>query len=111
MSHEEHVRVGWLYLREGDLLEAIRKFREGDRALAEGRGKPEAYHETMTWAYLMVIQERLERSGKELDWEAFSRAHPDLLDRSHPALREHYSQEFLDSERARRNFVMPDRRS
>lgn len=106
--HAEHVRLVWLYLRRYGRLETLARVSEGLRRLAAAHGKPERYHETLTWGWVLVIAERL-RESPELGWDAFRRAHPDLVDRSSPALAAYYSPELLATPEARREFVLPDR--
>ena len=53
-------------------LEGIRRFSEGLERFAAASGKPGLYHETITWAFLLLIGERLarglQRSGKLPSW-------------------------------------------
>jgi hypothetical protein len=106
--HREHVRVAWNYLRRHSLPEALRRFCGGLRRFADAQGVPGLYHETITVAYLLLINERL--SGqRELDWEAFAAGNQDLLAWKPSVLDRLYAPETLASERARLVFLMPDR--
>jgi len=107
-GHEEHVRVVWLHLQGHDPLATLARVREGLRRLAAGHGRPERYHETLTWGWVLLIAQRV-RESPGLGWEDFRAAHPDLLDRSSPALSGYYSAELLASPAARSGFVLPDR--
>ena len=109
-SHADHLHVAWLYLRDLDLAEAALRFRRGARALATSRGRPENYHETVTWAYLLLIQERRVESAPDADWDAFLSENSDLLENGRAVLEAHYDAETLDSDLARRVFVLPRRR-
>ena len=113
LTHEDHVRVAWLLLAECELSEALSRFRRGAQALAAARGRPEIYHETMTCAYLFIIHERMVRDrghvGDAGDWNHFRCRHGDLLDHSRSVLAHYYKARTLDSELARRCFLMPDR--
>src|SRR5262249_61516758 len=53
--HRDHVRLAWLYLRELPPAQALTRFTEGLRRFAAVHGKPGLYHETITWAYLLLI--------------------------------------------------------
>jgi hypothetical protein len=77
--------------------------------VATAAGKPGLYHETITWAYVLLVNERREAPGTE-DWPAFAARNPDLL-AWRPSLLEtrYYRGATLWSDRARRVFVMPDR--
>ena len=51
------------------------------RAMTARAGKPEAFHQTITIAFLALIAERMQ-AGAAADFLAFERANPDLMDRS-----------------------------
>ena len=108
--HRDHVRLAWVYLRSAPPIEALARFGEGLRKLAARHGKPDLYHETITWAYLLLIRERMERRAIENteSWEEFAAANPDLLTWKPSVLASYYRPETLGSELARRVFVLPD---
>jgi hypothetical protein len=58
-THEAHVRMAWLYLREMRLEEVIATVRGGIRRYNASHGNTEGYHETITVAYLVLIDSRL----------------------------------------------------
>ena len=107
--HADHVRAAWEYLRRNPPLEAMRKFSEAVRAYAAFRGKPERYHETVTWAYLLLIRERMERAAAHGGWDEFAAANRDLFAPKNGLLLKYYRPETLKSDLARRVFLMPDR--
>lgn len=102
--HRAHVRVAWLYLREGSLLEALTRFVEGLKRYAGSLGASGKYHETVTWAYLFLIHDRMARGTSET-FEEFAAANPDLFN---GILEKYYRRETLASDHARSVFVMPD---
>lgn len=106
--HREHVRVAWTYLASMPLMDALQRFTTSLRRFATAAGSPQRYHETITWAYLLLVHERIERHGGT-DWESFSKANPDLLSWSPSVLDRYYRAETLASDLAKRVFVMPDR--
>jgi hypothetical protein len=106
--HREHVRLGWLYLRRHPLLEALGKFSEGLKRFAAAKGAAGRYHETITWAFLFLIHERIAADETLERWADFAAANPDLLDWPNNILNSLYRAETLQSERARRLFVLPD---
>jgi hypothetical protein len=63
----------------------------------------------MTWAYLLLIRERLARAGRPQTWAEFSAGNADLLDWSNNILRKYYRDETLTSGLAKTTFVFPDR--
>lgn len=108
--HAQHVRVAWYYLRHHPLFEALERFQTRLRAFALAQGKPDLYHETITTAYVLLINERLHENGAgDDDWEAFAARNGDLLSWKPSILERYYRDETLASDRARRTFVMPDR--
>lgn len=107
--HREHVRVAWWYLRHHPWLAALERFRTGLRRFAEAQGAAHKYHETITTAYFLLINERLGGTEAHLTWDEFAGRHADLLAWQPSILDRYYRRETLMSERARRTFVMPDR--
>jgi hypothetical protein len=107
--HREHVRTAFLYLTKYPALEALRIFSQNLRRFAQAHGKPQLYHETITWAYILLIQERRARAGKKQSWAEFARNNPDLLTWKDGILTRLYRPETLMSELARDVFVFPDR--
>jgi hypothetical protein len=107
--HEDHVRMGWLHLRCYPAPEALARFSKGLRRLAERAGKPGLYHETVTWAYLFLINERMERDGRDAPWEEFARRNADLLAWRPSVLDNYYEAGALESPLARAVFTLPRR--
>jgi hypothetical protein len=106
LSHDDHVRLAWLVLQRAPLLAALDEVRRDLRAFAVAKGKPEVFHETITWAFTLLIHERIQRGRGGADWKEFLAQNRDLRD-GLTALRELYGAEALDSELARRTFVLP----
>ena len=107
--HRDHVRVVWLYLRSHSVLETLGKFSAGLKRFAAANGKPNLYHETITWAYVFLIHERMACNGRGQSWSEFVDRNADLFDWKDNILKSYYQDETLSSERARRTFVFPDR--
>ena len=102
--HRDHVRIAYELLRRHDFLDAAGIYRARLKGIAARAGSPDAYHETMTLAFLALIAERLSTRACS-GFDDFAAQNPDLLDRS--VLRIWYESEQLDSELARRTFVLP----
>lgn len=107
--HREHVRVVWLYLRGYSVLETLDRFSEGLKRFATANGKPNLYHETITWTYVFLIHERIARNGSERSWARFVEANADIFDWKNSILKSYYQEETLRSETARKMFVLPDK--
>jgi hypothetical protein len=117
-THEAHVRMAWLYLTRLPLGQALQKVRSGIRKLnaefvrqdslrcSPPKGNSEGYHDTITVAFVRVIASRI---TTDEDYPTFRDRHPDLFDRTLPALLCHYTKERLYSAEARKAFVEPDR--
>lgn len=103
--HREHVRMAFEMLRRRDFAETVLHYSRALRAMAQQAGKPQAFHQTVTIAFLSLIAERLE-GGEWDDFAAFAHDNPDLLDKSTVA--RWYRPERLASERARRTFLLPE---
>jgi hypothetical protein len=109
--HADHVRLAFAYLRNYPVLPALEKFSAALKQFAEARGKTQLYNETITWAYIFLIAERIARSGEEkLDWDHFAEENPDLLVWKNGILTRYYEDATLTSDLARRTFVFPDKR-
>ena len=110
--HADHIRVAFAYLSQNSVLEALQKFCAALRRFAVAQGKPHLYHETITWAYLFLIRERMLHANQPQTWEEFAAANPDLLTwqrGSGDILARYYQAETLASAAARAAFLLPDR--
>ncbi len=107
--HADHVRLAFEYLCRYSALEALQRFSDALQRFAAAQGKAQRYHETITWAYLLLIRERIARAGSAQSWEEFAERNPDLLVWKGGMLTTLYRQETLDSDLARQTFVLPDR--
>lgn len=107
--HSDHIRLAWIYLRIYPVPTALEKVTKGIKNFARAAGKPELYHETITWAYVFLILNRIERSLESENWGSFVERNPELFTWKPSLLNQLYRDETLESEKARRIFVMPDR--
>ena len=105
--HADHVRLAFEYLCRYTALEALERFSDALKRFAAAQGKAQLYHETITWAYLLLIRERVARAGRVQTWEEFAEHNPDLLVWKGGVLGTLYRQETLDSDFARHIFVLP----
>jgi hypothetical protein len=102
-THRNHVRVAWLYLRELPVLDALTRFVGSLKQYAGSLGASAKYHETITFAFLFLIHERMQ-SGAWQTFDAFAEANADLFG---DVLGRYYAKDVLASELARRTFVLP----
>jgi hypothetical protein len=103
--HREHVRMAFEMLRRHSFVETALHYSQALRTMTEKAGKPEAFHQTLTIAFLSLIAERM-HTGAVRDFESFAAANPDLMDKS--ALARCYRPERLALDAARRTFILPE---
>ncbi len=108
LAHKLHVRLAWLYLRLDSVLVVLEEIARRFQQFAAKQGKPELYHATMTWAYILLIHERMQREPGVGTFEDFCRKNPDLLEPGIASVKRLYSAKTLESPFARQCFVMPD---
>ncbi len=105
--HEQHVRVAWMFVRAHGMPAALDEFTSAIKRFADAKGATGLYHETITWAFLLIIAERAARTPADT-WDAFAADNADLLSWKPSLLERYYSKELLTSALARTTFVMPD---
>ena len=103
-DHRGHLRAAWLYLRAGSFPEALARMTAALKRYSARMGKPDRYHETITVAYMAVINERLHAGGTRDSWGDFLHDNPDLADRR--LLTHYYRPETLASPTSRSIFVL-----
>jgi hypothetical protein len=106
--HADHVRTAWLFVTRDGMPGALERFPAALKRFADAKGAHGLYHATITWAYLLLIDERQQRAAAA-DWPSFAAANPDLLSWKPSILDRFYTAETLWSDLARRTFLMPDR--
>ena len=97
--------MGFEILRRHNFAETVCHFSATLRVMAVRVGKPQAFHQTVTIAFLSLIAERID-SGDYADFDSFARDNVDLFDKS--ALSRWYSPERLATDAARRTFLLPE---
>ena len=102
--HAEHVRLGYEMLGRHSFGEAIFRFSRGLKLLAAKAGKPQIYHETITVAFLALINERRPRETTQT-WSEFQAKNADLFDKR--CLEKWYGAEQLGTDLARKIFCLP----
>ena len=91
------------------LTEALAGFAEALERFATVNGQPDLYHETVTWAFLFLVNERM-RTGRDGDsWSEFAERNEDLLRFKDGPLFDYYGEDVLDDSRAKEVFVLPRR--
>lgn len=103
-DHEQHVRAAFEMLRRYGFLEASMRYVAAIQAIATEAGVPEKFNLTITLAFLALIAERASRAP-DCDFDEFIARNPDLLSKA--VLDRWYSPERLQSDLARRQFLLP----
>lgn len=107
-DHRLHLSLAWTYLQRDGFPDGALRFRQHLRAYVAKVGAQAKYHETITWAYLVLLNEELSlRSPPGEPFEAMIQRRPDLLDHRNGAIARCYSKSQLDSPDARRVFLLP----
>ena len=106
--HEQHVQVAWEFVRRHGMPAALAEFTAAIKRFADAKGATGLYHETITWAFLLLIAERQARTNADT-WVQFADANPDLLCWKPSILERYYSTAMLKSDLAKRVFVLPDK--
>lgn len=106
-SHRDHVRLAWLYLGRHAFADASQRVVEGIRRFAAHHDVPGLYHETITRAWLRLIDAGRRATPDAASFAAFLEANPQFATKG--ALEPYYDPATLQSPRARAAFVDPDR--
>ena len=108
--HRAHLKVAYLYLRMFRFDQALVRARENIRRYNAATNTPETlergYHETITVAWMRLVEFTLQEYGPAPSADEFLEAQEHLLNRK--ALRFFYSRERIVSWKAKAEFVEPD---
>lgn len=103
--HREHIRMAFEMLRRHSFAETAMHYSQALRIMANRAGRPTAYHETITIAFLSLTGERMQIHGPK-DFDSFARGNADLFEKC--VLERWYGRERLSSDAARRTFLLPE---
>ncbi|MGI9204979.1 MAG: hypothetical protein ACR2Q3_13275 [Woeseiaceae bacterium] len=107
-NHRSHVFVAWSYLRDLDLISSIDRYRSTLKRLTRKLGVPGKYHETITWFFMILVAERIERDPPG-EWGEFVERNPDLFASKPGIIETFYTSARINSAAARHQFLLPDR--
>ena len=103
-NHAAHVRAGYLYLRVAAFPQATATMCSTIRRYSQAIGKPGRYHETITVAFMALINACMGRDGERGGWPQFRAANPQLFQPD--VLLAYYPREVLESTEARSAFTL-----
>jgi hypothetical protein len=108
-GHREHVRLAFICLsRHPDLAEAALQFRQAFRRFVVAQGMAHVYNETLTWAYLVLVNQRMHEKPAKDSFD-FLRQNPDLCDHRRGLISQYYDlAQVTRSPLAKELFVLPD---
>lgn len=104
--HREHVRVAWLYLKSSDATRAAERMTVGILRFANHYGATQKYHHTLTLAWMRLVAAALVETPENYDFTQFLAEHQELSHKD--LLKKYYSDELLQTMRARESWVEPD---
>lgn len=107
-THRLHLSLAWQYLQRDGFPEGAQQFRHHLQRYVAKVGAQSKYHETITWAYLVLLNEELcLRSTPGETFDAMIQRRPDLLDHRNGPIARCYGKAQLESPEARRVFMFP----
>ena len=106
-KHGDHIRLAWIYVRSNPPEMAAVRISNTIRQFAVRIGQEKKYHETITLAWLRLVEVAHRATPELTAFHDFLSKHAWLLDRDR--LKAFYSSECLSSEQARAQMVAPDR--
>jgi hypothetical protein len=107
-SHRLHLQMGWRCLRQHGFPQGVVEFEKRLRAYVESVGASAKFHQTVTWAYMVLMNEEMTcRSAPDEPFETMIERRSDLLDHRSGALAQCYPREQLESSAAQRVFMLP----
>jgi len=105
-THRDHVAVAYELLKQRSFLEASARYGACLQEIATKAGAARKFNTTITLAFMGLIAERMNASDTDT-FEVFISENADLLDRD--PLSPWYTQARLDSDLARKIFLLPDK--
>ena len=106
-THVSHMRVAWVYLREAPSRDAaVDRIRGAIQRFAAALGASQKYHETITVAWMILLDEARARMPADAALADVLLAYPVFADKNLPL--SFYSRDRLFSEAARTGWIAPD---
>ncbi len=106
-THEAHIRLAWIHLKNNGLNTAIDLVTKQIRAYVRHLGAQDKYHHTLTIAAVKTVHHFIKISPFE-PFEKFIEHNPRLLSDFKTLVHTHYSEQLIQSELSRSSFCEPD---
>ena len=104
--HPDHLRLAWIYLRRFGAPSAEERMCASIIRFAGSLGHAAKYHETMTRAWVRLVDGAARLTPAPSDFVEFIQLHPWLLERN--VLGSFFSPELMGSDAAKHGWVQPD---
>ena len=106
-SHEAHLRLAWLYLREHSNDKAEYLIQDQLKKYVASLGAEDKYHSTLTVAAIKIVHHFMSRS-KAQNFKDFIAKFPRLKTGFKDLVGSHYGFDIYSSEEARKTYLKPD---
>ena len=107
-THEAHLRLAWLYLKNNTEEKAIKKTCLGIRNFDILHGAGDKYHVTVTVASVKIVKNFMQKSNAN-NFNELMMEHPILLSSFKALLDQHYGFNIFSNATAKMEYVSPDR--
>jgi hypothetical protein len=106
-THEAHLRLAWIHLRQYGVEQAIEHITAQLKAYVEKLGAADKYNETVTIAAIRTVDHFMRKSASD-NFADFIHEFPRLKYNFKELLSFHYKKDVFTSEQARREYLEPD---
>ncbi|PKH03725.1 hypothetical protein CXF72_04900 [Psychromonas sp. MB-3u-54] len=106
-NHQAHLRLAYVYLVDNDTDSSMQRMKMSlKRFIEHNRIDPTKYHETITTAWVLVVNHFMNKSEGSNSADQLMSQNPEMLEEK--TMMTHYSAEVLFSNEARNTFVEPN---
>lgn len=106
-THEAHLRLAWLLLREYGQSTAEEKIQDLLLAYVSALGASEKYNTTLTLAAMKAVHHFMQKSSAD-SFSNFIEDFPRLKTNFKDLMSAHYSRDIYNSEEAKAHYIEPD---
>lgn len=106
-SHEAHLRLAWLQIRQYGMTKAKERIQQQLRTYVEHLGAADKYHTTLTIVAIAAVHHFMAQSSAD-NFRDFLLEFPQLKTNFKGLVNSHYSYDIFQSDEARQVFVAPD---
>lgn len=107
-DHIGHLRLAWIYLNKYSLECSLGLISSNIKLYAENLGATDKFNQTITTAIVLLVAKRINELAIKT-WDEFIELNQDIVNDCLAVIKQFYSHELLFSEKAKREFVFPDK--